>query len=149
MPVAGGGATVQVVHHYQDHDTDEVDMIPPVQNTWYEVFDAEDVRLIWCYCYQKNDEAAAKDVEIRWTIDGNVYFSSVGLLDDTDRYVYRNRDPSAGGTEGLSFDAVKYSAAYHVDKRGHRFKVEIRMTEAVGTNQILRCRCVRETLEET
>ena len=149
MPVAGGSIVEPKKYHYKDHDTDEVNETPPVQNTWYEVFDAEDVRHLWCACYQKNDEAAAKDIEIRWTIDGNVYFSTVALVDDSENHVFRNRDPSTGGTAGLSFNAAKFAAAYYVDKRGQSYKVEIRMTAVPGTNQILRCRCVRETLEET
>ena len=136
-------------HHYLDHDTDVVDESPPDQNTWYEVFHAQDVRLLWCWIRQKNDEAAAKDVEVRWTIDGNVYFASVSLADDTDSYVYRSWTPSAAGTSGLVVDTANRNAAWFVDKRGQDFKVEIRMTSLPGTNQRLRCYCVRETLEVT
>ena len=132
-----------------DHDTDVVDESPPVQNTWYEVFDAEDVRLIWCEIYQTNTENAAKDIEVRWTIDGTVYFISMSLPDITSWFVYRNWIPSTGGTAGLGALAELLNAAYYVDKRGLSFKVEVRMTSVPGTAQLLQCRCVRETLEET
>jgi len=133
----------------RDHDTDVVDESPPIQNTWYEVFDAEDVRLIWCWIYQSHTEAAAQDVEVRWTIDGTVYLASVSLDDSTANFIYRTNAPSAGGTGGLVAVATLQNAGYHVDKRGLSFKVEVRMTSVPGTAQLLRCRCVRETLEVT
>ena len=133
----------------QDHDTDEVNEAPPVQNTWYEVFDAEDVRLIWCEIYQTNTDIAAKDIEVRWTIDGNVYLVTVSLDDDTVNFIYRDRAPSAVGTAGLTSTPTEVNAGFNVDKRGLAFKVEVRMTSVPGTAQVLRCRCVRETLEVT
>lgn len=133
----------------QDPDTDVVDETPPVQNTWYEVFDAEDVRLLWCVIRQDNDETAAKDIEVRWTIDGNVYLEQVGLNDATSMWVWRDHDPSVGGTGGLSSSTSIFNAAYYTDKRGLDFKVEVRITSVPGTNQRLRCWCVRETLEVT
>ena len=149
MPRAGGSIAEQVKYHYQDHDTDEVLETPPVQNTWYPVMDREDVRLLACTIYQKNDEAVAKLVEVRWTVDGTVYFTSFALLDDTNYWVWRSHGPSAGGTAGITTGVAQYAAAYYVDKRGQSFKVEIRMTAVPGTNQILRGRCVPETLEAT
>ena len=133
----------------QDHDTDQVFEIPPIQNTWYEVFHAQDVRLLWCTLYQSNTENAAKDIEVRWTIDGNVYFVSVSLADATRNWVYRTYDISAGGTAGLVSVVPTQNAAFYTDKRGLSFKVEVRMTSLPGTAQQLQCRCVRETLEVT
>lgn len=133
----------------QDHDSDVVNETPPVQNTWYEVFHAYDVRLLICAIEQVNDEAAAKDVEVRWTIDGNVYFDVVPLADSTLNWVYRNRLPSAGGTTGLAVAASFVNAVRYTDKRGHDFQVEVRTTSVPGTNQVLTCWCVRETLEVT
>ena len=135
--------------HYDDHDTDLVDEDPPVQNTWYEVFHAEDVRLIWCTVWQNNTEAAAKTMEIRWTIDGNVYFNTWALASGTNNWIYRNEYPSTGGTEGLADIASARNAAHYVDKRGKDFKVEVRITEALGTAQRIVCRCVRETEDLT
>lgn len=135
--------------HYEDHDTDVVDESPPIQNTWYEVFHAYDVRLIWCVMVQGNDEVAAKDVELRWTIDGNVYFSADSIADSSWEYAYRDALPSAVGTAGLTVGATSVNAGKYVDKRGKDFKVEVRMTGVPGTNQRLRCYCVRETLELT
>ena len=134
---------------WRDHDSDVVNEAPPVQNEWYPVFDAEDVRLIWCVILQDNTEAAAKDVEVRWTIDGTPYLVSVNLAAATPNWVYRFYLPSAGGTAGLDSTVNPQTAGYWVDKRGQSFKVEVRITSALGTNQTLICRCVRETLEQT
>ena len=133
----------------QDHDTDVVDEAPPVQNTWYEVFHAEDVRLLYCAIRQDNTEEDAKDVEIRWTLDDNVYFDTVPLAHGTWEFTYRDQNPSSGGTLGLTTTATMYNAARNIDKRGLDFKVEVRMTSVPGTAQRLRCYCVRETLEVT
>jgi len=133
----------------QDHDTDVVNEAPPVQNTWYEAFDAEDVRLLWCLIFQSNDETAAKDVEVRWIIDGTTYFVSTSLINNSNHHIFRYYLPSAAGTDGLLVSAAPRSAVHYMDKRGLDFKVEIRMTSVPGTNQILRGWCVRETLEVT
>lgn len=133
----------------QDHDSDRVSEVPPVQNTWYEFFDAEDVRLLWCAVKQNNDESAAKDLEVRWTIDGNVYFVSWAADHNTLYYIYRNYLHSAGGTSGLAADTTIRNGAYYVDKRGLVFKAEVRLTGVPGTNQALYGWVVRETLEVT
>lgn len=146
MPEASGR---HVKYHYRDHDTDLVNEAPPVQNTWYEVFHAQDVRLIWCMVQQDNDEVAAKDIQVRWTIDGTVYFRPLSILSGTVFTVFRNWNGSTGGTDGLEAEQGRKNAGYYVDKRGLDFKVEIRMTAVPGTNQVLICRCVRETLETT
>ena len=146
MPRAHAGV---VKYHYMDHDTEQLLEAPPVQNQWYEVFHDEDVRLLACTIHQKNDEIAVKDVEIRWTIDGNVYFCSIPMDDDTIIFVYRTLDPSTGGTAGLYQTVLWANASFYEDKRGLDFKVEVRMTSVPGTNQSLLCRCVKETLELT
>ena len=133
----------------QDHDTAEVNEAPPVQNTWYEVFHDQDVRLLLCRVRQSNTEVAAKDVEVRWTIDGNVYLVSASLDDTSTYWVFREETPSTGGTAGLATDSSRKNATYYVDKRGLDFKVEVRMTSVPGTNQTLLCQCVYETLEVT
>ena len=149
MPVAGGSIATQVKYHYEDHDTDTVSEAPPVQNTWYTAFEAEDVRLLLCRVKQTNTEAANKICEVRWTIDGNVYLISLGLVDGETWAVWRNHFPSPGGLTGGEQTASPNNACINVDKRGLSFKVEVRMTAAPGTAQTLECWCVRETLEET
>ena len=144
MPKASG-----MKFHYLDHDTAQVNMAPPVQNTWYEVFHAQDVRLLVCHAIQTNTEAAAKNIEVRWTIDGTVYFIGFAFLDATDYFIHRYFQPSAGGTGGLGQSAALRNGCVYTDKRGQDFKVEVRITAALGTAQTLRCDCVYETLELT
>lgn len=134
-------------NQYKDHDTDQVSESPPIQNTWYEVFHADKVRLIWCTILQSNTETDAKDIEIRWTINGNVYLLDKSVANVTTLFVYRTEVPSTGGTAGLTSASTRANAGFNVDKRGLDFKVEVRMTSVPGTAQLLRCRCVRETLE--
>jgi len=135
--------------HYLDHDSDVVDEEPPVQDIWYEVFHAYDVRVIQCALIQDNDELAVKDIEVRWTIDGNVYLGTLACDDLTVYYARRHYSASLGGTSGLEILLTALNAASYTDKRGQDFKVEIRITSVLGTNQRLRCWCVRETLELT
>jgi len=149
MPVAGGHIEAGNKYHYQDHDSDVAQVTPPVQNTWYTVIDRDDVRLLWCTISQINDEAAAKDVEVRWTIDGTVYFEAVSLPNITTTFVYRSFQRSNAGVQGLLTTIEPVNAAYYVDKRGHDFKVEVRMTSVPGTNQVLFGIAVPETLEVT
>jgi len=138
-----------VKYSYQDHDTDTVNQAPPILNTWYTLFDDEDVRLLIHEVKQSNDELAAKTIEVRWTIDGNVYFTSASLDNNTEYYVWRTFFASAGGTAGLVISTTYYNACRYTCKRGQSFKVEVRITSALGTNQILISRAIRETLEET
>ena len=64
-------------------------------------------------------------------------------------YVYRYEYGSFGGTDGLEIGNAVFNAAHYVDKRGHDFKIEIRMTSAPGTNEVIDAYAVYETLEQT
>jgi hypothetical protein len=147
MPAASGAGTPKQM--WFDHDTDIVDVTPPVQNQWYTVFDAEDVRLLWCVMYQHDPDNGARNVEVKWTIDGTVYFIAFSLADSNYVWIWRNYEASTGGTLGLDKDTTQFNAAKYVDKRGQSFKVEIRTTSAGSGTANLRCWCVRETLEPT
>jgi hypothetical protein len=143
MPTAsgsGGGAGA-----WMDHDAATVFEAPPIQNQWYTVFHDYNVRLIWCQMSQANDETAAKQCEVRWTIDGNVYFKDPVMDDSDPYYIYKDENPSTGGALGLNSTKTPVNAASYVDKRGLDFKVEVRIIDAVGTNQVLVALCVYET----
>ena len=137
MPVAGGSIVQFRRYGYEDQDAYRVEEMPPIQNTWYTGFNEECVRHILAVIRQRNDESAAKVVEVKWTIDGNVYFISVSLDHDTPTWIYRNRYQSSGGTAGLGSSATIVNAAHYVDKRGLAYKTEVRMVSALGTNQSL------------
>lgn len=149
MPYAGGSIAAQIKYAWQDHDPALSSQDPPVQNTWYTIMDAYDVRLLWCHVIQTNDESAAKDVEVRWTIDGTVYFDADSYEHNAGNYIFKNIYDSALGTSGLTLSSGRVNAADDVDKRGLHVKIEMRMTSAPGTNQVLTGRAVYETLEAT
>jgi hypothetical protein len=149
MPQAAAAYVPQIKYMWLDHDTDVVSEAPPTWNQWYTVFDADDVRLLWCVIYQSNDEQAAKNVEVRWTIDGITYLVAFSLANNTLTWIYRDYKPSTGGILGLLTSAVALNGAMYVDKKGQSFIVEIRITSANGTSQVLNGYCVRETLEPT
>lgn len=144
MPIATGAK-----YHYLDHDSDVVDVSPPTQNLWYEVFHAEDVRLLYCYIFQINTDLTPKQVQVRWTIDGNVYWNNFACVNNTPYWVFRVALPSLAGTQGLDFGASPANACFYICKRGQDFKVEVMMSSVPGANQRLGCYCVRETLEPT
>ena len=147
MPIASGSGGLK--YAYLDRDANVVIAHPPIQNNWYTVFDDDDVRLLWCVILQTNDEQAAKTVQIKWTIDGAVYYLSMSLTHNVLTYIYRNWYSSGGGIAGLSSSATEKNAAFYCDKRGQDFKVGVRITSALGTTQTLDCCCVKETLEQT
>ena len=149
MPVAGGSIAEPKHYHYEDVDTVYVNEAPPVQNTWYPGIDDEDVRHIWAVILQMNDEAAGKNCEVRWTIDGKVYLLALNLANNAQRFLYRNQVPSTGGTLGIGLDEIRVNAGYYVDKRSQAYKTEIRITDAPGTNQTLKMWDVYETETET
>lgn len=118
---------------------------PPIQNTWYTMFHDFNVRLIWCTLIQINDETAQHQVEIRWTIDGNVYDLSFLANNNTVYYIYRDPTPSSGGTAGLLQTTSTQNAAFFVDKRGLDFLIEMRLTDVPGTNQAIYAGATYET----
>ena len=146
MPYAHQG---EVKYAYRDHDTDLLVLIPPVQAQWYTLFDAEDVRCLYCKIYQENGEGNPKNIKVKWTIDGTVYYVVAAIVSVTDGWIFRNEEESGGGTGGLEVSATRVMAGYTTDKRGQNFKVEVCMSSAPGSFQQMRCWAVRETLEQT
>jgi hypothetical protein len=146
-PVASGAGGKK--YHYQDYDTDIVNAAPPVQNQWYPVFEADDVRLLFCAVQADDLLAAGSDIEVRWTCDGNVYGIYKEADSGTQYYIYRNKY-TGSATTGLAADSSdNLNAAKYTDKRALHFKVEVRKTNACLATDTLQAWCVRETLEET
>jgi len=145
MPAASGSGARTA---WMDHDGVMLAQDDPVQNQWYPVIHDYNVRLIWCVVMQSNDEAAAKHLEITWTIDGNVYFFTDDFVSGTMYYIYKDRLPSVGGTSGLQWSTTILNAAHYVDKRGLDFAIDARIIDVGGTNQLLGAFAVYETLED-
>lgn len=132
-----------------DHDGPNSYQAPPVQNTWYTVFSANDVNLIWNNIYQSNTGAVAKDIEVRWTIDGTVYKLAYTINSGTAYYIYKSTDGSAGGVQGLTIGTGESNGARFTTKHGQAFLIEFRMTSVPGVNQVASCSAIYETLEAT
>ena len=147
---AGGGAPQPTTKFmYKDHEAAQRICFPPTSMVNYEVFHAEDVRLIWCTVMQSNDENASKVLVITWTIDGNTYTTSFDALSGTTYYIYRHPDVETSGSALQTVPTTLTNAAYYVDKRGQDFKVEVMFADAVGTMQMVICTCAYQTLDVT
>jgi hypothetical protein len=147
MPAAHAGAAKK--YAYLDHDPPHLVQVPPVINTWYQLYHDYDVRQLLMSALYRDDEETGATIEVRWTCDGNIYVSSVDADDQIQYYIYKtkynsveiqplNDDFGPGGYKGL-----------YRDKRAQDFKVEVRVTTAVGTNARLEAWALYETLEVT
>ena len=149
MPVACAGP-VAVPHYWpRHHETHEVRQQPPVLNQWYTVFDEQDVEMTWFNVNQNNTEAAAKNIEVRVTVDGVVYQHTYGVPAASDRWIYRSLNKSTAFDHGMTIDTVARNPGYTTKWSGQAFKVEVRQTSAIGTAQLLLSRCVIGTDEVT
>jgi hypothetical protein len=146
MPFACAGKTK---YAWMDNDTAEVYEAPPILNQWYTVVEDDDLRLLVFAMFQTNEENAAKDLEVRWTLDGNIYLLQANEDAGLVVYVSRNIEPSGSGSELSTSVQWKNAMNQYLDKRCLHGKLEIRITSALGTNQILNAKCVYETLEAT
>lgn len=149
MPQASAGYVAQVKYAWMDHDPAYIDISPPVQNTWYELYHAYDVRQLLMGVKYRDDEQEGNNVEVRWTCDGNVYLFATTLDDDDQEDIYKTKFQS-GTTEELTRDSTPpgMDAPYR-DKRALDFLVEARVTGVIGTNAHLEAYALYETLEAT
>lgn len=122
-----------------------------VQNAFYAALDVTGGNeVIACSFLQKNDDLAAKDIEIRVTIDGYTEVEAIAALaNDTVHWLYYDPtddadfDPEDAGTYqepmGIMTEDIDGSGAIHVigSLKGHDIKIEIRTTSIPGTNQQL------------
>jgi hypothetical protein len=151
MPEASGagGGGVAVKYAYRDQDTGHLLLTPPVRNQWYTILGADDVRLLLNSIFQSNDENAAKTLEVRWTCDSGTYLLTATCNSGTQYYISRQKYPS---TDPNCLEAKDFSIAPMgrlLDKRSQSFVIEIRITDALGTNQVLEGWAVYETLDIT
>ena len=148
-PEASGAGGAGAEYHYLDHDTAVFFIAPPVLNQWYNVLTANDVRILSFMFDHINVEVANMDIEVRWTLDGNVYLLTANVASTTNEWVYRTTFQSGTGNE-LALSAVECAAMLKLlDKRAQSASLDIRITSALGTNQTLEAMCTYETLEPT
>jgi hypothetical protein len=132
-----------------DHDTAYIHITPPIQNQWYTVAHVYDLRELLFAVACDDDEGTEPSVEVRWTIDGNVYFTTLNTVTDVLRYVMRDIFPSTGGTLGLSERGYVAGDTQYDNKRGLDGLFEIRTLGVPGTNAFLDGYLLYETLEVT
>jgi hypothetical protein len=149
MPTAHGAPIAQIINFLQDHETEEQVKTPPTINVWYTLLDDDDVKLNWFAIIQANDEHSSLDVEIKVTIDGNVYLGAFSADDGTMYYLFKsNVLAAAPNTIDKSTDFSEANGQA-TPKYGLHMKIEYRVVSAVGTNQALSAWADYETLEAT
>lgn len=147
MPEASGAGRLPVwlasMSEYEKED-------PPVQNTGYQIITEEpNVRLLMYAVRQVNDEQAAKDLEVRFVLDGNDYIVAFSALNNTQYYVYVNKKQGEDFGVALSTSLTEINCGFHCDKRALEATLEARITSAVGTNQTLEQWLIWEQLAYT
>ena len=109
--------------------------ITPVQNTWYTVLDAKNVRIKSIITRHVNDETAIKVVGVRLTCDGIVIS---GAQSQTNNLPYVNYLTQTSDTL-TGVNVTSFNLGYYISLGGKSVKVEARTTSAVGTNPLLFC----------
>lgn len=127
----------------------ELDQDPPVADTYYTILDTtEKVRLLSIICRQINDEAGAKNLQLKVTIDGVTIEGTAAAFADNTWYAWFPTQTSE------DWDKITYSGTGMEDHaelklEAHSIKIEVRQTTAVGTNQKLDGRVRYEVLTQT
>jgi len=130
---------------YRSYPLAELNQDPPTVDTWYPVLDGQiDCRLVFCAVRQINDEAAAKNLEVRWVLDGETFSAAFSADNDTWYYVYRVATSNA-----LAETASVVATGYYAARHAQLADVDVRITSAVGTNQELDGRVDYEVLMAT
>jgi len=111
---------------------------PPISGTWYIILDTVlKARLYWIWIRQNNDDTTARDIEVRITIDGEVFVGAVALANNTPNYAYMEGLPN-----GVDFGAALFMVCRYDAAEGKSCMVEMRTTSVVGTNLALHGRVV-------
>lgn len=121
---------------YEFQGMAQVSESPPVQNTWYTLFDEEDVILYLWFLVQRNDDTAAKNVEIRATIDGIPLLGTTNAAENQDYWLVE--DDSLRNQLDIETSVKMFE--WYSPVHGQAVKLEVRITDAPGTNQLLLCR---------
>jgi len=156
-------ATKETISAWTLHDIETDLHAPPTQNVYHEVFDLETGQILhWIAIKQENGEVAAKNVDIKLTIDGEVYEKIGNALDHAEfYYVYFNTvgdDLTAGIVVAITNASPLTSFGIAIeDSDGIKtpraslpmieVKLEVRQTSALGTNQTLNTYYRRSSLE--
>jgi len=148
MPAASGAGGGKK-YSWMDHDPAYLEQ-HPAQNTWYTVLEDEDFRGKIFAVMQYNDDMDNMTLEVRWTLDGNVYLRSMTIPYNTQYYIYKNKYPSTETNSIVETTDFENMVEGGQEKFALSAKLEIRMTSApFGAGDLLYAWCLYETLEET
>ncbi len=117
---------------------------PPVQNTWYPIklldglgadLDIKaPIRVIYFSMKHDNTDSSALTINMRVTIDGNVYTAVADAAGADNTVYYFYVDPTA---DALLSTTTVFNTAYYEALVGNSLKVEVRMTGVPGTAEKL------------
>lgn len=135
----------------------------PTQDQWYTIADLSGgLKIKVVNAKQQNDEAAAKDLDVRLTIDGEVFeYEGDGNGSGEEHFFFLNwggvpsrqlsyvlTRPCYFNDSQITVDAATgYLSRVHVPLECTRFKMELRLGSAPGTNQTMRGVILHEKLE--
>ena len=120
-------------YQYEYQPVASISIIPPSQSAWYTVLNTTtNVLVLSMRFLQQNDEAAAKSLALRITVDGEVLTSSFTSVPNATVYFGL---VNAQGQAVLS--ATAYNANLYVALPAKSAKVEIQFADTPGTNQKL------------
>lgn len=135
------------------------DLIPPVLNAWVDILPLTNggVKALYLKFVQSNDEALAKDVEVRLTLDGMApIVSTVSIANNENWYAFPNWDGLTIHLElafqtgvgepwvmGLSNNATQNELLI-----ANSMRIEFRIVTALGTNQVLNVQMLHQTWSE-
>ena len=113
----------------------------PVNQTWYEVCDVYGHgTLVMVMVHREDDDAAAKNIQLRFTLDGVATDDGdASINDDTDTYAFIQPYPDSLVTQVALSTSVFNAGRYAGIPFNYNCKVEIRNNQAQGANPELRC----------
>jgi hypothetical protein len=149
MPQASSAPATSAKYWLKDHDTAYLNEVAPIKNQWYTVLQAQDVRILTFAFMETDLLAQGCEIEVRWTLDGNIYLYSSDFSSGTQIYISRTKYPSIVGGLAASTGVKVLAMLNTIDKRALDAKLEVRIISDTLPTDILNAWCVYETLEVT
>ena len=134
-----------LVPQFRDRAMAEMDVTPPVDDLWYDVFDpdiASDLRGLFLTVRQSNGGASDEDLDVRVTADGTVYQGSFTATSGVVYYMYLDTYNQLNIVDDTVIREMKYMEPWYAQT----MRIRIRQTSAVGAGATLRGRCRYEQL---
>jgi hypothetical protein len=144
---AGGSVpTTKLVQISVQQDAISHNQAPPVFNTYNTHFDkAGGLTIVGVWLWQSNTETNSKNVTIKVTTEsglGPMTLVDEPIAHEVDTYLQIYLDPKSAimNTSSPDFDFILASDTMHLPFKCKQFKLELKMTSALGTAQTLASR---------